>query len=272
MVDADGFQVVKKRKGYKNKFCQDNHRTSTKTWSKLSSSEIVHFDVNELKSKIVKCRYEKLSFSHSFYNLFRLDTFDDSCSRKNSISKEESGSKNTAVIQEEPIADIICYGIGKITTCPIARYQFALLLLLKEQLQIAGPCHIYEPHFSEDDKMIVEKLGCQLIEHNEEGKRKVERLTLFFMLHCGKPLYNSVLWANWGPRLSNVIILGNRFSSYQERIPSRQLRSEASFIYNILPYVKETPVPNTFHHSDIFNDSAIHWFPRDILSIHLTVW
>ena len=69
MVDADGFQVVKKRKGYKNKFCQDNHRTSTKTWSKLSSSEIVHFDVNELKSKIDKCRYEKVSFSHCNLNL-----------------------------------------------------------------------------------------------------------------------------------------------------------------------------------------------------------
>ena len=55
---------------------------------------------------------------------------------KNSIIKGESGSKNTAAIQEEPIADIICYGIGKITTCPIARYQFALLLLLKEQLQV----------------------------------------------------------------------------------------------------------------------------------------
>ena len=37
------------------------------------------------------------------------------------------------------------------------------------------------------------------------------------MLHCGKPLYNSVLWANWGPALSNVVILGNRFTSYQER-------------------------------------------------------
>ena len=41
--------------------------------------------------------------------------------------------------------------------------------------------------------------------------------TLFFMLHCGKPLYNSVLWANWGPGLSNVVILGNRFTSYRER-------------------------------------------------------
>lgn len=64
MVDADGFQVVKKRKGFKSKFCQDNHRTSAKTWSKLSSSEIVHFDVNELKSKIDNCRHEKVSFFH----------------------------------------------------------------------------------------------------------------------------------------------------------------------------------------------------------------
>ena len=45
----------------------------------------------------------------------------------------------------------------------------------------------------------------------------MDNLTLFFMLHCGKPLYNSVLWANWGPELSNVVILGNRFTSYQER-------------------------------------------------------
>ena len=69
MVDADGFQVVKKRKGYKNKFCQDNHRTSNKTWSTLSSSEIVQFDVNELKSNIVKCRHEKVSFFHCNLNL-----------------------------------------------------------------------------------------------------------------------------------------------------------------------------------------------------------
>jgi len=121
--------------------------------------------------------------------------------------------------------------------------------------------------------MMVEESGCSLIEHNEEGKRKVERLTLFFMLHCGKPLYNSVLWANWGPGLSNVIILGNRFSSYQERIPSRQLREEAPYIYNILPYLIETPIKNTFHHSDIFNDSAIHCFTVEMLTkVPQAVW
>ncbi|XP_078363060.1 SRR1-like protein isoform X3 [Oculina patagonica] len=176
-------------------------------------------------------------------------------------------------IPKEPIADIVCYGIGKLSSCPIARYQFAFLLLLKELLQLTGLCFIYEPHFSQDDKIVVKEFGSSLIEHNEEGKRKVESLTLFFMLHCGKPLYNSVLWANWGPGLSNVVILGNRFTSYQERLPSRQLRDEAPYIYNILPYMIETPIPNTFHHSDIFNDSAVHWFPNEMLAkVPHAVW
>lgn len=144
---------------------------------------------------------------------------------------------------------------------------------MKELLKISGLCFVYEPHFSQDDKAVVEELGCSLIDHNEEGKRRVENLTLFFMLHCGKPLYNSVLWANWGLGLSNVIILGNRFTSYQERIPSRKLREEASYIYKILPYTSETPIPNTFHHSDIFNDSGIHWFPREVLAtVPETLW
>lgn len=126
---------------------------------------------------------------------------------------------------------------------------------------------------SPDDKSLVEEFGCSLIQQNEEGKRKVESFTLFFMLHCGKPLYNSVLWANWGPALSNVVILGNRFTSYQERLPSRQLRNEAPYIHNILPYLMETPVPNTFYHSDIFNDSAIHWFPTEMLaSVPHALW
>ena len=43
--------------------------------------------------------------------------------------------KRTAVFVD-PIVDIVCYGIGRIASCPIARYQFAFLLLLKEFLQV----------------------------------------------------------------------------------------------------------------------------------------
>ena len=35
----------------------------------------------------------------------------------------------------------------------------------------------------------------------------------------------------------------------------------------------ETPIPNTFHHSDIFNDSAVHWFPTEMLaSVPQALW
>ena len=36
----------------------------------------------------------------------------------------------------DPVVDIVCYGIGRIASCPIARYQFAFLLLLREILQV----------------------------------------------------------------------------------------------------------------------------------------
>jgi len=39
-----------------------------------------------------------------------------------------------------------------------------------------------------------------------------------------------------------------------------------SLTLQILPYMKETSIPNNFHHSDIFNDSAIHWFPAEMLA------
>ncbi|XP_068679202.1 SRR1-like protein [Montipora foliosa] len=270
MADIEGFQVVRKRKGHRNRKCIENHSLSTVTVKSSQSSKTAECDPNQLKKNIDKCRTE-ISTSE-FFSRFQ-GLFVNGQLLEHSISTVETDSKKRTAVFVDPIVDIVCYGIGRIASCPIARYQFAFLLLLKEFLQIAGDCFIYEPLFSQDETMVVKEMGCLLIESNEEGKRKVEQITLFFMLHCGKPLYNSVLWANWGPGLSNVIILGNRFSSYQERLPSRQLIDEAPYIYNILPYTAETLVHNSFHHNDIFNDSAIHWFPRDMLTrVPHSVW
>ena len=57
MADEDGFQVVKKRKGHKNKICRENNGTSI-TSSFYTSSEITICDVNELRTKIDKCRQD----------------------------------------------------------------------------------------------------------------------------------------------------------------------------------------------------------------------
>ena len=67
---------------------------------------------------------------------FLLELFPDGRFTDNSTCRVESGIQKTTAILTGPVTDIVCYGIGKIASCPIARYQFALLLLLKELLQV----------------------------------------------------------------------------------------------------------------------------------------
>lgn len=52
----------------------------------------------------------------------------------------------------------------------------------------------------------------------QEGKRLVEKPTFFYLMHCGKALYNNLLWKNWSARgLPLMIIIGNSFSGMRDR-------------------------------------------------------
>jgi hypothetical protein len=55
--------------------------------------------------------------------------------------------------------------------------------------------------------------------HLQEGKRQCEKTTVFYMPHCGKSLYNNLLFANWSPdRLCQLIIIGNSFSNIVQKL------------------------------------------------------
>lgn len=42
--------------------------------------------------------------------------------------------------------------------------------------------------------------------------------TLFYLMHCGKALYNNLLWKNWSLRgLYQLVIIGNSFNGMRER-------------------------------------------------------
>lgn len=52
----------------------------------------------------------------------------------------------------------------------------------------------------------------------QEGKRLAIKPTLFYLMHCGKALYNNLLWKNWSPNcLPLVVIIGNSFNGMRER-------------------------------------------------------
>nr|XP_054749280.1 SRR1-like protein [Lytechinus pictus] len=168
------------------------------------------------------------------------------------------------VTEDRTVTQVVCYGLGNFSSCVTARFQLALLVLLNSLISPKS-CYLYDPNFTDVEKEVLEKLGFSLINKNEEGKRKSSQPTLFFMPHCGKPLYNNLLWANWSLELSNVIILGNSFNNFSERFTEKLLKEEVPYIHKIIPYHREFPLRNSFQYTDIFNDMAFQIFPATIL-------
>lgn len=164
------------------------------------------------------------------------------------------------------IKEIICYGLGNFAECVTSRYQFALLLALKEHF--SASVFVYDPVFNCIETEILKELDCQVITVNEEGKHKIQSdiATLLYLPHCPKQLTNNFLWTNWGPELQNCIIFSNSFSNIIESQPKRFLTESAGYILNIFPYTEELEIDNCFRYKDIFNDTAIHIFPQEKLS------
>ncbi|RLV99739.1 hypothetical protein DV515_00009410, partial [Chloebia gouldiae] len=153
-------------------------------------------------------------------------------------------------------------------------------------------CALFDPVFSAREAAALRALGLCLLPENEvrtpsghtaargqgsavmgsvvprqEGKHGVQgAATLFYMVHCGKALYNNLLWSNWSPAaLSKLVIIGNSFRGIEERLLSRILERDYSYIAKILKGVEEVALPSHPRYVDTFNDTSVHWFPLDKL-------
>lgn len=115
--------------------------------------------------------------------------------------------------------DIICYGIGSMLHSKTSQAQLSFISLLKTRLSNKlRTALIFDPILSSIDTLFLQKNDWNVISSNEEGKRKAESPTVFFMPHCPLALYNNVLKSNWNPSaLSQLIIIGNSFDSYSMR-------------------------------------------------------
>ncbi|XP_050762543.1 SRR1-like protein [Gymnogyps californianus] len=168
----------------------------------------------------------------------------------------------------EPPSRCVCYGLGRFSGCPAARHQLAFLLLLLEELGVPpGRCSLFDPAFSAQEAAALGQLGLRLLPDNEEGKHGVEgSATLFYMVHCGKALYNNLLWRNWSAgALSKMVIIGNSFKGIEERLLSRILERDYSYIAKVLKGTEEVALPAHPRYLDTFNDTSVHWFPSQKL-------
>ncbi|KAH7954395.1 hypothetical protein HPB49_018197 [Dermacentor silvarum] len=168
------------------------------------------------------------------------------------------------------VRSIVCYGLGNFSACVSARFQLALLICIRRQLSPV-PVEIYDPVFTEKERKVLESIGFTVPVRNDEGKRSVQDRTLFYMPHCGTPLYNSVLWANWdADSLGKVVIFGNSFDTMWTNKLDATLRRKCGFLVNVRPAVREFAIANDFKYSDVFNDLALHTF--DVSLLHADAW
>ncbi|XP_064321928.1 SRR1-like protein isoform X1 [Phalacrocorax carbo] len=173
-------------------------------------------------------------------------------------------------------ARCVCYGLGRFGGCPAARHQLAFLLLLLEELGVPpGRCSLFDPAFSAQEAAALGQLGLRLLPENEEGKHGIEgSATLFYMVHCGKALYNNLLWRNWSAgALSKMVIIGNSFKGIEERLLSRIFERDYSYIAKVLKGTEEVALPTHPRYLDTFNDTSVHWFPlQKLKELSPEVW
>ncbi|XP_077317501.1 SRR1-like protein [Lithobates pipiens] len=267
-MESDAWQVVSKRKaGKKSQQIKGNSLCKAER-----SSQELHLGVNvkDVTKKIMD----------TMENL-RISDFWKSCqgcfhkcqNLAPAVSKEDSDNgelmKNQCLEEAVPSHrclqdyECVCYGLGNFTSCVIARHQLAFLLLFLKQFKIPyQQCYVFDPVFSSLEISVLQELDLKVIFKNEEGKRGVQKPTVFYMLHCGKALYNNLLWKNWSlEALSQIIIIGNSFRGIEERLLSRVLQRDYTYIFKSLQAVEETQFPECPKYSDIFNDTSIHSFP-----------
>ncbi|KAK1893210.1 SRR1-like protein [Dissostichus eleginoides] len=149
-----------------------------------------------------------------------------------------------------------------------SRFQLAMLLLLLDAGQIPlKDCFIYDPAFSSGERDVLMQLGLTVLTENEEGKRLVTKPTLFYLMHCGKALYNNLLWKNWSTQcLPRMIIIGNSFNGILDRTIEREFKRDYIYITQAVSVCEDRLLPCPSHLIDVFSDTAVITFPTSSLN------
>lgn len=123
------------------------------------------------------------------------------------------------VLGSELKLQMVIYGIGSIESFENPRLQLSLALLLKRTFSWIGGIEVFDPILSATESRVLEFLGCSVLSINEQGRRKVQKPSMFFMPHCEAGLYDNLLQENWRvERLNNLVIFGNSFENYEQLV------------------------------------------------------
>uniref|UniRef100_A0A1A8KY18 SRR1 domain containing n=1 Tax=Nothobranchius kuhntae TaxID=321403 RepID=A0A1A8KY18_NOTKU len=254
---SDEWQVARRRKGVCRKF--KSHQVPLNSPSCHQEQLDVGKLIRRIRDNMFELKYE------DFWKDWNENFQAAAASLK---PPGDSDTENQLEKAPEETLMCVCYGLGSFSSCVAARYQLAMLLLLLDARQILlRDCYVYDPAFSFAEKNVLRELGLTVLTENEEGKRLATKPTLFYLMHCGKALYNNLLWKNWSIQgLSQVLIIGNSFNGIKERTIERELKRDYSYISKAVDLCEERLLPCPSHQIDVFGDTAVITFPSESLN------
>ena len=158
-------------------------------------------------------------------------------------------------------SNIYCFGLGHFGDSVTAKYQFALLLCIKDSLKVdQSKVFLSDPAFYKDEvDLLKDEYNLNVITENIECHLPCETPSLVILPHCPKQMTNNLLYSNWKPELlENLCIIGNSITNIVNNINSNKL----SFVNAVVDHnlLEESSLRNCFKYQDIFNDLSLHTF------------
>lgn len=255
----DGFILVKSKKKINS-----NHKhlgNQAKPQLSQTSNENVDKDALELSKKLELIKQKLIDYDNLFY-----------WSKLKLILNKILDQHSTRQIR---IINVICYGLGSLDDNLSSRHQFALFLLILDNIkacfrQAELNVELFDPVFNDLDKYILTNVyKFKLEASNTKCMRHIgeqdDELCLFYMPHCGKALVNNLLYSNWSFKsLNKIILLGNSLSNMQVNILDSIMSKHYSYIRDASLYLcKEIELNSSCDLTNSFYGFSFHFFELD---------
>ncbi len=174
---------------------------------------------------------------------------------------------------------IVSLGIGNFSESQSSLLQLSFIICISEDLglleNVFKKSIIFDPVMNELEIKVCDSYHLAVSTDNLKGKHEAittnNKKTLFFMPHCPYRLYCNLLWQNWY-KLSDIVIFGNSFSSYDLRRSETTSNPKLDCVKYLLVLTTESNVSmkwsksSEYHFENAFNDLSIHSFNKDTIA------
>lgn len=178
------------------------------------------------------------------------------------VSTEDSDfcEKLCKVVLDQRIQQIVCYGIGRLGSCKLAQYQFAVLVNILQRSPHLQKCLVFDPILTRAERDYISNY-MELLPDNDMCCRRVVCNTLFYMIHSSKRMYDNILKSNWD-QLKFCSIIGNSFQSYLLHSTSTSLINQVPHLFKSSEHSVEDELPAFRSYQNVFNNTvAIRFLP-----------